>query len=71
MVRKSECLDRGVCANRTNCKNNLNIETEKSEQTLFAQISLSQYLDFLRMFYMAFERWNTQLDIAEFLSFSI
>ena len=26
---------------------NLNIETEQSEQTVFAHISLSQYLDFL------------------------
>ena len=48
----------------------LNIATEKSEQ--FAQISLSQYEDFVyRVCLNCFKDCNTKLDHAEFLSLSI
>ena len=51
---------------------NLNIETEKSEQTLFAQISLSQYKYLLTV--CAVKRFydcNTKLAHAELLSLDI
>ena len=51
---------------------NLNIATEKSEQTVFAQISLSQYKDFVyRVCLNCFKDCNTKLDHPESLSLSI
>ena len=47
---------------------NLNIETEKSEQTMFAQISLGSML---RLFLLHFKDCNTKLDHAEPLSLSL
>ena len=47
-------------------------ETEKSEQTLFAQISLSQYLDLFTVCATKhFKDRNEKLDHAEHLSFGI
>ena len=48
---------------------NLNIETEKSVQTLFAQISLFHYKYFLTV--CGVKDCNTKLDHAELLSLGI
>ena len=49
---------------------NLNTETEKSEQTEFAPISLSQYKEFYTVYALTrFKNCNTNMDRAEHLSF--
>ena len=54
-------------------KQNLDIEPEKSEQTvfMFVQISLSYYEEFYRIFYKLFQRSQHKIGYAELLFLSI